>query len=97
MNQQNEITNSNKNSYIQTNWDEYVTNVFNNLDAMSLEEMWEVVLDAEEYQEAMDLEEEEELERQAQERNRQFQEQLAERRRLFALGLYELEEGEILE
>lgn len=98
MNQQNEITNSNKNSYIQTNWDEYVTNVFNNLDAMSLEEMWEVVLDAEEYQEAMDLEEEEEeLERQAEERNRQLQEQLAERRRLFALGLYELEEGEILE
>lgn len=97
MNQPNEITNSYNNSYIQTNWDEYVTNVFNNLDAMSLEEMWEVLDDMiEEYQEDMEIDEEE-LERQGQDRNRQFQEQIAERRRLFALGLYELEDGEILE
>ena len=96
MNQLNEITNSNNNSYIQTNWDEYVTNVFNNLDAMSLEEIWEIFSEAEDHQEEMAMAEVL-LERQAQDRNRQFQELLAERRRLFALGLYELEEGEILE
>jgi len=96
MNQYNEITNSNNNSYIQTNWDEYVTNVFNNLNAMSLEEIWEMFSESEEQQEVMAMAEVL-LERQEQERNRQFQQLLAERRRLYALGLYDLEDGEILE
>lgn len=96
MNQNNEITNRNNNAYIQTNWDEYVTNVFNNLNAMSLEEIWEMFSESEDQPEVMAMAEVL-LERQAQERNLQFHEQLAERRRLFALGLYELEDGEILE
>lgn len=94
MNQLNEIANFNNNFHIQTNLDEYVNNVFNNLDAMSLEELFDVLFqEAEEYQEAMDIDEEE----QEQERNLQFQQLLAKRRRLYALGMYELEDGEILE
>ena len=89
MNQYNEITNSNNNSYIQTNWDECVTNVFNNLNAMSLEEIWEMFLESEEQQEVMAMAEVLV--------ERQFQQLLAERRRLYVLGLYELEDGEILE
>ena len=61
---------------------------------MSLEELFDVLFqEAEEYQEAMDIDEEE----QEQERNLQFQQLLAKRRRLYALGMYELEDGEILE
>lgn len=61
---------------------------------MLLEEIFEVILEAEEYQESFEIEEE--LECQAEEINRKFQKQLAERRRLFALGLYQLEERLIL-
>lgn len=52
---------------------------------------------------AIEADEEEEREREEEERARveeartRFQAQMEERRRLYALGLYELEEGEILE
>ena len=45
---------------------------------------------------AIEADEEEEREREEEERTR-FQALMEERRRLYALGLYELEEGEILE
>jgi len=45
---------------------------------------------------AIEADEEEEREREEEARTR-FQAQMEERRRLYALGLYELEEGEILE
>jgi hypothetical protein len=89
MNQYNENTYSNDNSYIQTDLDEYMTNVFNYLNDMSLEEIWEMFLESEERQEVMAMAEVLV--------ERQFEQLLAERRRLYALGLYELEDGEILE
>lgn len=89
MNQYNENTYSTDNSYIQTDWDEYMTNVFNYLNDMSLEEIWEMFLESEERQEVMAMAEVLV--------ERQFEQLLAERRRLYALGLYQLEDGEILE
>lgn len=89
MNQINENTNCNNNAYVQPNWAEHMTNVFNDLNAMSLKGIWETFSGPEGQPEAMAMAEIL-LEH-------QFQQMLAERRRLYALGLYDLEAGEILE
>jgi len=112
MNQMNELTNHHNNdyfqpnldenvtnnmSYIQPNLDENDTNVFNNLNSMNFTEIWKMMLELEAHQDEMAMEEVI-LQHQENERNIQLHEEMMiERRRLYSLGLYELEDGEILD
>lgn len=84
MNLMNDNETSNLNAVFQAYRNDFMTNLLNKYKGMSWAEIcWEV---------------EEEEERQAkEEEERKIKEQMSERRRLHALGKYELEEGEILE